>query len=460
MNTSPTSAAQQDRIGQHQNAQARRHANPAGQSQGVGFAQLLSSAGAEATADDTTEGARATRRGKNRQPPSEASETPAGAGLDIAALAQSLLGSSGRPSGAPSQDTAGTANPFPRGSQAGMSDASTATPATGTEAATAPAVDDGLVALGNTADTPASETDLAAEAAATDTPAAQHGHGQASKAGARATAVGRLVSAAARDDSIGSPPPQTMPLSVPTGDEAARLGAWHMAQPGQPGSALASGTLKGERTAPEEESTVGGAFASAVIDAKTTPSANAGASGGGHNPLMSGDSAPLEGPPPSADSSTAAPEAFAQSLGQAMGDAFEQMGAQVGYWAARGVQRATLQVQAGLGERIDVDVSLRNGEARLEFWADNPLTRTAIAEHAPGALAEMLARQGIGLGGLSVSTQQRQGRGDEAAHGAERGLGRTRPTGRPHPLQDLAQLPAVRSTLAGGVSQRALDVFV
>lgn len=106
------------------------------------------------------------------------------------------------------------------------------------------------------------------------------------------------------------------------------------------------------------------------------------------------------------------PAEFGLQLGQALGDAFETIGAQVSLWAAGKTQRASFSVEEGLDDPLAVDVTVTDGVAQLSFRTDDGAMRQLIQAQAPAALADALARAGLTLGGLDVGGQSGRGRQD------------------------------------------------
>lgn len=96
---------------------------------------------------------------------------------------------------------------------------------------------------------------------------------------------------------------------------------------------------------------------------------------------------------------------FGLHLGQALGEAFESIGAQVSLWVAGRTQRASFSVEDGLDDPLNVDVSVTDGVAQLSFRTDDGALRQMIQAQAPSALADALARAGLTLGGVDVGGQ-------------------------------------------------------
>ncbi|MGQ9724595.1 MAG: hypothetical protein ACUVVU_04460, partial [Tepidimonas sp.] len=106
------------------------------------------------------------------------------------------------------------------------------------------------------------------------------------------------------------------------------------------------------------------------------------------------------------------PTEFGLQLGQALGDAFETIGAQLSLWAAGKTQRASFSVEDGLDDPLAVDVTVTDGVAQLSFRTDDGAMRQLIQAQAPAALADALARSGLTLGGLDVGGQSGRGQQD------------------------------------------------
>lgn len=200
---------------------------------------------------------------------------------------------------------------------------------------------------------------------------------------------------------------QTTPLA----DNAAQVvpRAWHMAHPGQPGSALMD--------TPATGATWGQAVAAA-----------AGGLGQGSQGQAGGDASPqggssqgrvwLDQPTSSTatDTATGTETDFAMSLGEAMGDAYEALGTQISVWSAANTKRASMTVDLGQERALEVDVSLNDGKAQVAFRTDDQQVRDNLRTQAETILADLLARSGIALDGLSVGAQhsgQSHGQGEQ-----------------------------------------------
>lgn len=97
-------------------------------------------------------------------------------------------------------------------------------------------------------------------------------------------------------------------------------------------------------------------------------------------------------------------------------EAMDQMGQQVSYWVQQGgVRQATLRVGHGWQQAMDVKLSMKNGQAEIEFLTDHEAARSAIAQGGAEVLRELLAQSGIDLGQVSVGAQNAgQGNGTPA----------------------------------------------
>lgn len=175
--------------------------------------------------------------------------------------------------------------------------------------------------------------------------------------------------------------------------------AWHMGAPGQPGGALADAPL------PPAGWGAGGAALASADRAGTSAGTNAGGQGQAGQAPTSGLLAAEPGSAgPMADAGAEGP-GFAASLGEAMGDAYETLGAQVSLWAAAQTKRASLRLDLGRAEALEVDVALDGDKTLLSFRTDDAQVREALQTQAPRVLAELLARAGLTLDGLSVGAQ-------------------------------------------------------
>lgn len=123
-----------------------------------------------------------------------------------------------------------------------------------------------------------------------------------------------------------------------------------------------------------------------------------------------------------------AQRSFASLLGDAMGggmdDAFRELGDQVSLWAAGQTRKASLRLEAGLREALEVDVSLNGDKAQLAFRTDDAQARDAIRTHAYQILNEMLSQAGLGLDSLSVGGRDAGQSGESAQEWRQHADGR------------------------------------
>ncbi len=219
--------------------------------------------------------------------------------------------------------------------------------------------------------------------------------------------VGKAVAAAAKTAGRNLPPPQVLMQVMGLDPSAAQ--AWHMSTPGEPAGRLVAQTQANETTPQDTALPVSS-------DAITSPARSTDQSATGSQdgaPSMATDSAQsdnLTEPSPAAGSDTP----FAQSLSEAMGDAFHQLDTQVSFWMGQNVRRASINLDLGTDQPLQVDVSLDGESAQLDFRTNDPEARAALQNHAEPVLNELLARNGLGLSGFSVGTQSHSGTsGDE-----------------------------------------------
>ncbi|WP_058616723.1 flagellar hook-length control protein FliK [Tepidimonas taiwanensis] len=126
--------------------------------------------------------------------------------------------------------------------------------------------------------------------------------------------------------------------------------------------------------------------------------------------------------PAGASSEAPAATEAAAAWQQALGEAFDSIGAQISLWAAGKAQRASFSVEEGLDDPLAVEVTVSDGVAQLSFRTDDGALRQMIQAQAPGALADALARAGLALGQLDVgahTARERQGAPADA-HPAKR----------------------------------------
>lgn len=251
-----------------------------------------------------------------------------------------------------------------------------------------------LAALGVGAEPPSDETAVAATA---------HRH---ASSGHDAQPVGQWVSTVAKARPK-TPPQQLLTQPTPASAEAAgqnppqtELSTWHMHKAAQAGS-LPTDTWG----SPEELELATGGASSAAERSGEQREPNQGQRGEAGRVILDAPGASRHTQDAPAGRSFAA--VLGQTLGHAMDDAFEQLGTQVSLWAAGNAKKASLRLEAGLREALDVEVSLQGDKAHLAFRTDDAQVRDALRAQAQEVLAQMLARTGIALEGLSVGSQDR-----------------------------------------------------
>lgn len=219
--------------------------------------------------------------------------------------------------------------------------------------------------------------------------------------------IGQWVSTVAKARAK-TPPPQLLTEMVQAHLEAAgqttptEHGAWHMNAAGQPGGLLSEALGSPEEL---ELSALGSSGAFERSGEQREP-------GQGHR----GDPGRviLETSGSVRQNQETAPgrgfsAVLGETLGDAMHEAFEHLGAQVSLWAAGNAKKASLRLETGLREALDVDVSLQGDKAHLAFRTDDAQVRDVLRTQAQDVLANMLARSGIALEGMSVGSQDRGG---------------------------------------------------
>ena len=218
--------------------------------------------------------------------------------------------------------------------------------------------------------------------------------------------LGRHVASAAQTEDRTLPPPQAL-AQAQASSSAAEPVAWHMLSPGQPTSALSPSTDTSAALSPDNS----------VTGATPVQPTQSQAQTGGDNSqgLGTGTSAESGTVPDLPGSEQAAAPDFAQNLDQAM----DSLGAQVSYWASNHIRRATVRLDAGLKEALEVDVRIKDGAAQLDFRTNDTVARQLIQSQAPGVLSDLLARSGIGLEGVSVGAGNTGDRGHQAYNQSE-----------------------------------------
>ena len=127
------------------------------------------------------------------------------------------------------------------------------------------------------------------------------------------------------------------------------------------------------------------------------------------------------------------------------------MAEKVHYWVSRGVQSASLQLDAFAGGSVDVSIAVKGDEAVVEFRTDQPQARQLLLEAMPH-LKELLASEGLMLsGGFVGSSAQQQGGQSQGRSKPQSSAGEAL-VGAPQAAQDRARVP-------GGLSGSRVDLF-
>lgn len=138
-------------------------------------------------------------------------------------------------------------------------------------------------------------------------------------------------------------------------------------------------------------------------------------------------------------------------------EAMDQMAQQVSYWVGQGgVRQATLRVGNGWQQSMDVKLSLKNGQAHIEFQTDHEAARSAIADGGAEVLRDLLAQSGIDLGQVSIGAQASGGGANP--QGQERGLASR--AGQQTAATGDGQAPAATALRPRNTSSTGLDVYV
>jgi hypothetical protein len=259
------------------------------------------------------------------------------------------------------------------------------------------------------------------------------------------------VSTVAKGRARTLPPAQQLTQAMEAGGLTARPGlegnpqAWHVAAAVQPGQPFAQNLASAQ---------------DAALSAK--PLAESGAATGeqrsGQQQSPSGEPGRviLEAPGAvkTANAEASATPTFADSLGEAMGESLESLGAQVSVWAASNTRRASMRLEAGLKEALEVEVTLEGGKAHLAFRTDDPQAREALKAHAQQVLSELLAQSGLSLEGMSVDARDAQ---QSSGGQGERPNGR--PQGLRQALDNVGAAPADATRLQVKTARPGLSVY-
>jgi len=253
---------------------------------------------------------------------------------------------------------------------------------------------------------------------------------------------GQWVSTVAKARSRTAPPQaltdmmQTMQgsaTSQPLASEPNLRSAWHAASQGQPAGQLVATLGQAESM---DLSILGEASVGLGGEQHAgSPGSHSGQGGqrGGDSPRvnleaigqMRGASAEVG---PANDFASLMGEAMGETLGKGLDNAFNQLADEVSLWAAGQTRKASLVLQTGLREAMEVDVSLNGDQAQLVFRTDDQQAREAIRAHAHDLLTEMLSQAGLGLESLSVGGRD-AGQSGESKRERLGHSDRPRPTG-------------------------------
>lgn len=123
----------------------------------------------------------------------------------------------------------------------------------------------------------------------------------------------------------------------------------------------------------------------------------------------------------------------------------------VSYWVAQGVQNAELKLDGFGDQAVEVSISLKGGDAHIDFRTDQPEIRQVL-EGAVAHLTDILASEGLVLSGVSVGASGQDGRGAQEQ--------RNRPGVRQVTLLAVEGAPTEGRQRAPSSIGRALDLFV
>ncbi|MCB2017674.1 MAG: flagellar hook-length control protein FliK [Hydrogenophaga sp.] len=135
-------------------------------------------------------------------------------------------------------------------------------------------------------------------------------------------------------------------------------------------------------------------------------------------------------------------------------------------FATPNLHKASLRVGESDGDAIDIRLSMNGQALDLGFRTDDPETRAALARHAQGNLSDLLQRNGIQLGDVSVGAQNGQdsasghpsGNGASTASNGQGALGSAARAGRG---TDSSADPAPRTSSPARTNDGSgLDLFI
>ncbi len=471
MSTAINSTHQQDRAAQQKLVNARQHASAQGQQQGVAFSQMLSLACDEDTdldalqlggqlfglkADgqgESTETGTPSKRKTGKGPADGSDGTDANGapeGLHPAAQANATLlallaQAQGAQPGAAEPSTAAATSALPVDAQSPAMAADTVAdtlaeaPATGTELA------------------PATTTAATPEPATADT-AEKAVPGKAVRELARQLGAAMSNARGAQDN------------SAPTHNNGVAWGRQPAADAATVAAAQATSGLEAAGPSPanghespafaahtppapvNEEAAATSDEPEAITEGLAPTEMRTSGSDGQTPAGLGGESlsgTELAERAPAAEEAASAAEQWREQWAEAM----DQMGQQVSYWVGQGgVRQATLRVGNGWQQAMDVKLSMKNGQAHIEFQTDHEAARSAIAGGGAEVLRELLAQSGIDLGQVSIGAQTSGSGADPQAPG--HGGHAAQQTG------PAAEAPAATALRPRNTSSTGLDVYV
>jgi len=209
------------------------------------------------------------------------------------------------------------------------------------------------------------------------------------------------------------------PSAAPALHSQTPLPAWRLLAPGQAASTLH------DALGSADESGLGAATALSTLErsgnGQRDPSGQ-GREGSRHLTLDAASAAQA-----SSEASAAGAD-FAQQLDQALQpglDAvYESINTQISLWAAGQTKKATLLLQDGLRQVLEIELRLDGEQARIDFLTDDAQLREALQAQAQEELGELLERAGLELAGLSIgartSDQSNGSAQPQAAQAAQR----------------------------------------
>ena len=229
--------------------------------------------------------------------------------------------------------------------------------------------------------------------------------------------------------------------------------SWHMSHAGQPGSRLHSNASATSPDATPED------FTAVAAERPIAASSTIANSGGQAQTGLGGEALGGTGHSETTQDALVNPgEQWQQQWSEAM----EQVAQQVSYWAGSGgMRQATLRVGNGQLQAMDVKLSLKNGQADIEFRTNHEDARNAIAQGGAEVLRNLLASSGIDLASVSVGGQS-AGADDQDSSSATPTPQASSLKGRGGQADSGSQalLPALNELRPRSASSVGLDVYV